>query len=73
MTPDDVRFIGNLRAVLSRASTERLYYTVQAIHHELLNRDNAAKYEAAALELALLVETRVARAQLYSAPAAEES
>lgn len=66
MTPADARFIGDVRRVLHAASLERLYYLVQSIHHELVARDLPCRTEAAALELALLVDVDGLRRAIYS-------
>jgi hypothetical protein len=73
MNVADTHLIRNLQRVLSDASLERIYYIAQGLHHELVRRGLEAQSEAAALELAILVDVRILRGQLYSATDAPES
>jgi len=66
MTNGDARYIADTRRHFSTATLERLYYVAQQLHFELTRRQLGCRLEAAALELALLVEADAAKRASYS-------
>jgi len=72
MRRSTVRLAQNVRAWFGTASLEELYVLARELRVDLERRGLAARPEAAALELALMVELDALERRIYSADCSED-